>query len=314
MSDRNMNVISAASELNPGQSKVCAAIGGFDGVHLGHQQVIRHVISDAAQHQGLSVVITFDRHPAATVSPQHAPPLIYPISKKLEIIHALGVDAIYLIRFDREASQTTAETFARNLARDFKNLAGICVGKNFSFGRDRGGNVTLLKTLGHELGFTVHGLANVALKDQTISSTRVREAVRSGHFDIAGQMLGRPYTLIGRVIEGDRIGRTLGFPTANLDTTGLVLPPSGVYAVHARVKNTLYRALINLGHRPTLKNPVPRFQAEAHLLDFNADIYGETLEVAFIKKLRDERRFPSLDALKEQIRRDLAAVEKTGVF
>ena len=187
-----MNIIRDAAELNPGSRKVCVGIGVFDGVHLGHQQVIRQTISDASQHEALSVIITFDRHPSTVVAPQRAPALIYPLEKKLRVIASLGVDAVYLIPFDKKASEMPAETFIRNLARDFKRIHSICVGSSFAFGSGRSGNVSLLTTLGQELGFAVHGLANVALSGLTISSTRVREAVRAGDFDLAGQMLGRP--------------------------------------------------------------------------------------------------------------------------
>ena len=307
-----MKIIHAAAELSPGSRKVCVAIGVFDGVHLGHQQVIRQTIANAVQHEAISVVITFDRHPSAVLAPQHAPPLIYPLEKKLESIASLGVDSTLLIHFDKAFSELTAERFVRELVRDFGQIHSICVGNDFCFGRGRTGNVSFLQELGKELKFTVHGLACVSLNEMVISSTRVREAVRTGNLDFAGQMLGRPYSLTGRIIKGDQLGRTFGFPTANLDVTGLVLPPNGVYAAHAEVVGKTYRAVVNMGYRPTLKCPEPRLQVEAHLLDFSEDIYGEMMELVFLDKLRDEQRFPSIDALKAQIRLDIAAA--TAVF
>jgi riboflavin kinase/FMN adenylyltransferase len=302
-----MNLIHHASDLNPGARKVCVAIGVFDGVHLGHQQVIRQTMADALQHDGISVVVTFDRHPSSVVAPDRAPALIYPLAKKLSVIESLGVNATYLIEFTKDFSTIPAEKFVRDLARDFKNIQSICVGSNFTFGYKRGGNVDLLRTLGKELHFQVHGLASVALDGQRVSSTRVREFLRAGNFDVVNQMLGRPYSLCGKIVKGDELGRKIGFPTANLDVTGLTLPPTGVYAARAKVRNSVYRAAVNIGYRPTLASPVPKLQVEAHLLDFKNDIYGEPMELTFVQKIRDEQKFPSLAALQDQIKQDIAA-------
>jgi riboflavin kinase/FMN adenylyltransferase len=182
----------------------------------------------------------------------------------------------------------------------------VCVGGEFTFGHKRSGNVALLKQLGAELNFSVHGLAAVSLDDEVVSSTRIREAVRAGDLAAASQMLGREYAIAGTVIRGDQVGRQLGFPTANLDVSGLVLPPNGVYAVHARVSGREHRGALNLGFRPTLASLTPSLQCEVHLLDFDADIYGAELELTFGAKLRDEQKFPSLEALKAQIARDVA--------
>ena len=212
------------------QPQVCLAIGVFDGVHLGHQQIIRQTLADARQHDASSLVITFDRHPNAVVAPERVPPQIYSLSQKLRAIEALGADALLEIHFDRDFSEKTGEAFIRELARELGKIQSICVGADFVFGHRRGGNVALLKQLGGELQFQVHGMAAVALDGQAVSSTRIRELIRAGELDAASQMLGRPYAICGQVITGDRIGRQLGFPTANLDATGLVLPPNGVYA------------------------------------------------------------------------------------
>lgn len=306
-----MNLIHQAAELNPGSRKVCVAIGVFDGVHLGHQQVIRQTMADAVQHQAISVVVTFDRHPNAIVAPDRVPALIYPLAKKLSVIESLGVNTTYLIEFTKEFSTIAAEQFVRELARDFKNIQSICVGSNFTFGYKRGGNVDLLRTLGRELNFQVHGLASVALDGQTVSSTRVREMIRVGDLDLANQMLGRTYALCGRIVRGDGIGRKIGFPTANIDVTGLVLPPTGVYAVRAAVSGKVYGAALNIGYRPTLASPTPKLQVEAHLLGFNEDIYGETMELTFVRKLRDEQKFASTNALHDQIARDIDAARSS---
>jgi hypothetical protein len=196
----NMNVIHAVKELKPGSRKVCLAIGFFDGVHLGHQQIIRQTIADAHQHDAIVLVITFDRHQNVVVAPDHVPPLIYSLPQKLGVIESLGADTLLLIHFDERFSGQTGENFIRRLARDAGKIQSLCVGADFVFGHKRSGNVALLKKLGGELGFTVHGLAAVSLDNQIVSSTRIREAIRSGNLDAASQMLGRPYAISGRAM------------------------------------------------------------------------------------------------------------------
>lgn len=300
-----MQLIHTANELKPGTRKVCLAIGFFDGVHLGHQQIIRQTITDARKYNALGLVITFDRHPNTIVAPARVPPLIYSLPQKLRTLESLGPEATLLIHFDQAFSQKTGEAFIRELAGAWSGIQSICVGANFHFGYKRSGNVELLKKLGGELKFLVHGMAAVALDGEPVSSTRIREAIRVGDLDAASQMLGRAYSMAGPVIEGDKLGRKLGFPTANLDPSGLALPPSGVYAIHAVVSGKTHRAVLNIGTRPTLGNPNPPLRVEAHFLDFDGDIYGHKLEIVFAEKLRDEKKFSSVDELKAQIARDI---------
>ena len=300
-----MKLIRTASELQPAGKKVCLAIGFFDGVHLGHQQIIRQTISDARRHEAIALVITFDQHPNTVVAPNRLPPLIYSLPQKLRAIGSLGVDTLLLIHFDKPFSEQTGEAFIRELARDLIALQSISVGANFVFGHKRGGNVELLKKLGAERKFAVHGLAAVALDGKAVSSTRIRELIQAGQLDAASQMLGRSYSLAGRVVRGDGLGKQLGFPTANLDVKALALPPKGVYAVHAEVAGKTWRAVLNIGTRPTVQNPNPQLQVEAHLLDFQGDLYGQELEITFLDKLREEKKFASLAELREQIGRDV---------
>jgi riboflavin kinase/FMN adenylyltransferase len=333
---RVMNIIHAANELKPGGRKVCLAIGVFDGVHLGHQQIIRQTVAGARQHDAIALVITFDRHPSTVVAPDRVPPLIYSLPQKLGAIKLLGADTLLLIHFDRAFSGQTGEVFIRGLARDLGKIQSLCVGADFVFGHRRSGNVALLEKLGDELGFTVHGLAAVSLDNQIVSSTRIREAIRAGNLDAASQMLGRPYAISGRVIAGDGVGRKLGFPTANLDAAGLVLPPNGVYIVHvncrtgvAPVSNpspaqaeqkdgdrrdacptTTHHAVLNIGFRPTLATGGSQLRVEAHLVDFTGDLYGQELEIEIGEKLRDDQKFGSLEKLKAQIARDVAGAKK----
>jgi len=300
-----VKLIRTATELNAGNRKVCLAIGFFDGVHLGHQQIIRQTIADARQHGALALVVTFDNHPNTVVAPARVPPLIYSLSQKLRTIESLGPEALLLIHFDKAFSQKTGEAFIRELAADWTGIQSVCVGANFVFGYKRGGNVELLKQLGGELKFSVHGMAAVSLDGEAVSSTRIRDAIRAGELDLASQMLGRAYSISAPVMEGDKLGRRIGFPTANLDATGLALPPNGVYAIHAIARGKTHRAVLNIGTRPTLGDPNPSLRVEAHLLDFDGELYGEELEIVFAEKLRDEKKFPSVDELKAQITRDI---------
>ena len=300
-----MRIIHAAQELRPAGRKVCLAVGFFDGVHLGHQQVIRQTLTDARQHEALALVMTFDRHPNSVVAPHRLPPLIYPLPHKLRVIESLGANTLLLIHFDKTFSEQNGEAFVRSLAHDLGQIQSLSVGANFVFGHKRSGNVELLRRLGAELKFTVHGMAAVSLDGRAVSSTRIREAIKVGDLDSVSQMLGRAYSLAGTVVRGDGLGHQLGFPTANLDVTGLVLPPHGVYAVLAEAQGKTCRAVLNIGLRPTLRNPNPQLQVEAHLIDFAGELYGQELEVAFVDKLRAERQFASLAELRDQIARDI---------
>ena len=303
-----MKIIRAANELGNGSRKICVAIGVFDGVHLGNQQIIRQTVADARQHDALALVVTFDRHPSVVVAPDRVPPQIFSGSQKLRAIESLSADALLEIHFDKTFSEKSGETFIRELARDPGKIHSVCVGADFVFGHQRSGDVALLKKLGGEIGFQVHGLAAVSLDGQVVSSTRIREAIRAGNLDAASQMMGRPYAICGLVVEGDRLGRQLGFPTANLDAANLVLPPNGVYAACTKLKGQFYRAALNIGMRPTVVSAQPQLRAEAHLLDFSGELYGLELELEVGAKLREERRFNSSGEMREQITRDVAMV------
>ncbi len=303
-----MKLIHAATELGNAGRKVCVAIGFFDGVHLGHQQIIRQTITDARQQEAIALVVTFDCHPSTVVAPERVPPLIYSLPQRLRTIESLGADALLLIRFDKEFSEKPGALFVDELARDLGQIRSVCVGSNFKFGHKRDGDVALLKKLGGDLKFAVHGMAAVSLDGETVSSTRIRETIRAGNFDVASQMLGRAYSLAGEIIRGDGVGRQFGYPTANIDVAGLILPPTGVYAVHATVEGRKIRAALNIGYRPTLREPNPSLHVEAHLLDFSGDLYGKEMEVTFGQKLRAEQKFSSLEELKYQIARDVAEV------
>jgi riboflavin kinase/FMN adenylyltransferase len=318
-----MTIIHSADQLKASERRISLAIGFFDGVHLGHQQIIRHTVSDARRKEGIALVITFDRHPNTVVAPARVPPLIYSLPQKLRTIETLGADNLLLIHFDKAFSEQTGEAFIRSLVQDLgpASVSSVCVGANFVFGHKRGGNVELLKRLGAELNFSVHGLAAVSLDGKAVSSTRIRDAIARGELDAVNQMLGRAYSFAGTVVRGDNLGQKLGFPTANLDTNGLALPPNGVYVIHAEIRHasalnsqssvshtpppTRRRGVLNIGIRPTLQNPAPQLRVEAHLLDFEGDLYGQEMEISLGGKLREEQKFASLAELREQIARDI---------
>ena len=244
------------------------------------------------------------------VAPDRVPPLIYSLPQKLAAIESLGADTLLLIHFDRAFSEQTGETFIRGLARDLGKIQSLCVGADFVFGHRRSGNVALLKKLGDELGFHRSRTGRRVARQSNRQQHAHSRAIRAGNLDAASQMLGRPYAISGRVIAGDGMGRKLGFPTANLDAAGLVLPPNGVYVGLAKIGEKSQPVALNIGLRPTLATGGPQLRVEAHLLDFSGDLYGQELEIEIGEKLRDEWKFGSLEELKTQIARDIAGANK----
>jgi riboflavin kinase/FMN adenylyltransferase len=288
---------------------LCLALGMFDGVHLGHQHVIRNALADSATQAAASVVLTFDPHPLAVVRPERAPRLLQTLPQRQRAISALGVEALLVIPFDAQVAALSGDEFIRGLLREAAPVRSLSVGEGFQFGHHRSGNVDLLRHLGSELGFNVHVAPAVALGGEVVSSSRIRQCLRAGQLEHVGELLGRPYALAGTVRQGDQLGRELGFPTANLDVTGLELPPHGVYAARVRrvARGGEHPAVLNLGVRPTLARREGELRFEVHLLDFDADLYGEELEVTFVQHLRAERHFAGLQQLREQIIADVAS-------
>ena len=256
------------------------------------------------------MVATFDPHPLTVVRPDKAPRLLQSLPQRIATLESQGADAVLVLRFDEALSRKSGEAFVRDLVAGFGGLRSFTVGQGFHFGHGRSGNVPLLRTLGRELGFSVNAVAPIHIGPEVVSSTRVRSALRDGKLGLVAELLGRPYSLAGTVVEGDRLGRSLGFPTANIPVEGLELPPFGVYAARARHAGGEFPAAVNLGLRPTLQSPQPQLRFETHLIGFEGDLYGHDLTVELVGFLRPERRFAHLDALKTQITKDIAAALK----
>ena len=304
-----MRQTSHAPDLNTGLP-VCAAIGVFDGVHRGHQEILRRVRAHAAAEQGISLVITFDRHPNTVVAPDRAPLMLSPLGQRLRLLEESGVDAALVLRFDAAMSRVTGEDFVRGLCRDLGTLRSLSVGEEFTFGHRRSGNVALLHRLGEELGFQVDPVAGIELDGVRVSSTRIRELIQTGDLAGAARLLGRNPLLAGRVVPGDQLGRKIGFPTANLYVAGLVTPPFGVYAGRTQFQGRSWKVALNLGVRPTVAQAVPQLRVEAHLIDFDGELVGQELEIELLERLRPEMKFPDFAALSAQIGEDVAKVRR----
>jgi len=279
------------------------ALGNFDGVHRGHRKILDRLKRVAGEHNATPVVMTFDPHPPRIVRPDKAPPLLMTKAQKLEALRDAGVQGAAIVRFTPELSRWDPEMFVRIVMVDWLGVSEVWVGANFLFGHDRAGNFTLLRALGARYGFKAEKIDPVRYKDFVVSSTRIRRLVAEGRVDEAGALLGHQYRIDGTVVAGDQRGRTLGFPTANLCTENELLPPNGVYATTATVDGIVRPSVTNIGVRPTVDDS-GRLRVETHLLGFEADLYGKTLRIGFVQRLRDERAFASLDLLKAQIAAD----------
>lgn len=284
------------------------ALGVFDGVHIGHQAVISRAVEAARSDGGLAGVLTFEPHPIQVIAPQKAPSsLLETLDHKIRVVAEHGVKLFIPLHFDLEMAKMEAFDFIARLM--LAPVRTIAVGEDWRFGHNRSGDVNFLEASAATHGFRLAAVPPIMHDGERVSSTRIRQAIRDGNLDAAASMLGRPYVICGTIVEGKKLGRTLGFPTANLATGAAQLPPDGVWSVVARVADgSLQRGVANLGLRPTVAGQSRTL--EVHLFDFSADLYGQEIEIAFHSHLRDEIRFPSLDALKDQIARDAKAARE----
>ncbi|MDQ3546317.1 MAG: bifunctional riboflavin kinase/FAD synthetase [Verrucomicrobiota bacterium] len=306
-----MRILRSIPELAQIPGPVFLAIGVFDGVHRGHQAVISTAARHAEEAGGTAVVVTFDPHPAKILRPHESPRLLTATQHKIELIRALGVSHLLVLEFDREFAATAPVDFVRQLVSAARPLREICVGQEWSFGKNRAGNLALLKELGAELDFNVVGVEPVTSEGAIVSSTAIRKAVEAGDFKNAARMLGRDYTILGTVEEGKHLGRSLGFPTANLSAHSEQFPPNGVYAAEGLLEGKTLRGVVNLGVRPTIESDVPQRVLEFHVFDLDQDLYGKDIELRFLQYLRPEQKFENLAALREQIARDVVAAQES---
>jgi riboflavin kinase/FMN adenylyltransferase len=280
------------------------ALGNFDGLHRGHVKILDRVKRRAAERTATSVVMTFDPHPPRVVRPDKAPPLLMTKAQRLEALEHTGVQGTAVVRFTPELSRWDPEMFVRTVLVDWLRVAEVWVGANFLFGRERTGNFTLLRSLGARYGFRAEKIDPVRYKEFVVSSTRIRRLVSEGRVDEAGALLGHQYSIDGVVVEGAHRGGELGFPTANLHTENELVPPNGVYATTVTFEGVIHPSITNIGVRPTFGDAVAPV-IETHLLGVTPNLYGERLRVGFVQRIRDERAFDSLEALRTQIQADI---------
>ena len=299
-----MEVLRDLASLGSLRGPVYLAIGIFDGVHRGHQALIEEAKADAEKTGGTAVVMTFEPHPMMFFQRSEPPLRLSSPRHKELLLERQGVTHLAVLPFEASRAGQTAEEFVEDLRAACRPLGGIVVGADWKFGKGRGGDVALLKRLG---GFEVDGIPAVAIDGEVISSTAIRLAVARGDLAFAEKALGRPYAVLGRVVPGRKMGHKLGFPTANLEADGWQLPPDGVYEVRVRIGEKIFQGIANLGARPTVSHDRQRV-LEVHLFEFDGDLYGLDIEVEFVSFVRSEKKFASVDELRAQIARDIAAV------
>ncbi len=298
-----MKIIHNLEELTSPIDNAVVTIGNFDGIHLGHREIFRRVVRRSREVGGTSVVYTFVPHPLKVVAPEHAPALINTYPEKEKLIEASCIDVLICAPFTRELAELPAHRFVREILVEKIGLSHLVVGYDYLFGKDRSGDIQLLRRMGEYLGFTVEVLEPIATHGQVYSSTRVREMIRQGQVRDVVEVLGRHYTFEGKVVHGFGRGAKLGFPTANLKTDKELMPCPGVYAVKVKRGDVLHDGVLNLGRNPTFC--AAGSFIEVHLLDFEADLYGESLRIYFVERLRDEKCFDGPEALRAAIAEDI---------
>jgi riboflavin kinase / FMN adenylyltransferase len=285
------------------------ALGNFDGLHRGHMKIIDRVRRRAGERGGTPAAMTFDPHPSRVLRPDKAPQLLMTTGQKLEALGRAGMQGVAVVRFTRELSTWEPEPFVRTVLVEWLRVAEVWVGANFLFGHDRAGTFSVLRSLGARYGFRAEKIDPVRYKDFVVSSTRTRRLVSEGRVDEAAALLGHHFFIDGTVARGAGRGREIGFPTANLCTDNELVPPSGVYATLVAIDGIVHPSVTNIGLRPTFGD-VDRTTIEAHVFDFDRDLYDETLRLSFVQRLRDERAFPDVDALRTQIEADCRSARR----
>ena len=309
-----MEIILGIDQLKRPLRNPVVTLGNFDGIHLGHQKIFNKVKEEASKIDGEAVVITFEPHPLKVLSPENFPPLLTPFRKKMLLIEKSGMDIVLCIQFSLAFSKTSPHDFIKDILVAKVGARKIIVGYNYHFGKGKEGDVDFLRMIGQRFNIDVEVIGPLKIGDTTVSSSRIRELIRDGNVDQASHLLGRDYLVIGRVVEGARRGHTLGFPTANLEISDDLYPKAGVYAVRVLWNHQSFHGVANVGWNPTFQSDREgkqgRFSFEVYILDFNHNIYGDEIEVHFVRRIRDEVRFDTTSELVAQIQKDVQWAEK----
>ncbi len=287
---------------------VVLTLGNFDGVHLGHQAILKRVVERARGYKTRSMVFTFEPHPLHIIAPQKKLLLITTLKERERLIESFGIDILYLARFTLEFASQHPEEFLRGVIHDRINPRLIVVGHDYAFGRGKEGRIPLLRKMGKELGYEVEVIPPYRVDSTVVSSSIIRECILKGGVARAAELLGRYYSIKGEVVKGSGRGRSIGFPTANVMPEKELLPARGVYATHVNCGGMCYKGVTNIGYNPTFSSPssTPVLSVEAYIFDFEGDLYGETIELHFVERIRDESRFKDPSVLVEQIERDIS--------
>lgn len=303
-----MRIVRGLESYPPDAGASAVALGVFDGIHLGHRAILAAAVGEARRHGLVALACTFEPHPLEVLQPARAPLPLTTLEERLALIAETGIDATVIVAFTPEVAALEPETFVRDVLVGALKARDVVVGFNHRFGRGARGDAALLEALGPRLGFRAHVVAPLSVDGIPVSSSEVRQALQAGDLERAARLLGRPYSVEGEVVRGAGRGRTLGFPTANVKTHRPLPLPAGVYACRAFLGADRYPAVINVGVRPTFGET--ELLVEAHLLDFSGDLYGRRLRLAFLRRLREERKFPDVEALRRQIALDVAAARE----
>ncbi len=307
-----MQIIDDLNHLPPGLPYPVATIGVFDGLHLGHQAIVRRVVQRAREVGGTGILLTFSPHPQKIISPADAPSLLQLPVQKHRLLRELGLDILVRFPFSRQVSRFSPKRFVRDVLGS-RGVKEIHVGSNFRFGYGRAGDFKTLESLGRKFGFEVFAIDSVRFRGQRVSSTVVRKLLGQGRVALCRRLLNRPYQILGTVVRGSGRGADLGFPTANLQPASELIPATGVYVTRATVNGAVFVGATNVGYRPTLGEPADKPVVETYLLDADCDVYGEFMALDFWCRLRSERRFSNLDALKRQLGSDVRLARKYGI-
>lgn len=288
-------------------------LGVFDGLHLGHQKIMRTVVESARKIDAVPTAITFDPHPRAVLHPENSPPLLQTLDQRLANFEILGIEQAIVIRFDQEFAAQEAEEFLKEIIHERLRSKEVYLGHGFAFGKNRKGDINLLRKMSGELGFHAEEVSEVRLRGRRISSSAIRELLKEGRVNLTRRMLGRPYGIEGAIIRGDRRGHTIGFPTANLVPQNRVIPKFGVYASATLIEDEWRKGVTNIGVRPTFETDTEP-SVESHVFNFDGDLYGKVLRVRFLHRIRDEKKFEGIEELKAQIKRDVEVAKRYFSF